>query len=280
MSILEDEETLLNSGIESIVNAFKTQNEKYKSIISSLNNKVNVLQLQNEKLQQENRNYFNQVEQLKEKLNSISNVATAGNVDDDEVSVIYSNQREVRNKPRIGKVNSTSASLNYSHRNNRKNDPDYMTSYMNKTPIRQNPSQSFITNKSNQSIQSYATIRTEFSKYNSIQERINSLRNGIGYQSKIPFTNKSSLSKVRNIGLLEDSENIDQSENAFLSNDKSRSRAFQKTSQFLKECKLALNASNYEKLVKIFNTEKNPDKGKIKELLKYNTKLITMFDNL
>ena len=48
MTNIEEDESILNSGIQSIIDAFKIQSDKYNSIITSLNQKIEIISSQNE----------------------------------------------------------------------------------------------------------------------------------------------------------------------------------------------------------------------------------------
>ena len=278
-SNIEEDESILNSGIQSIIDAFKIQSDKYNSIINSLNQKIDILQSQNEQLKIDNEKYISQIEALKGKLNAISSTAIV-NDKDDESSFIYNHP------PRP----TLHASLS-------KRRDSFLLSHPNtvRRPISNNPS--FFTSRTNQS------NRTDVSKYTSIQNRINTLRN---------VNSSSSMNHSR---YLETYSNIDDDNEDFLNNNttngynhtyfntsmtnrdrlynkentlnRNKSQQYQKTSKFLRECKLLLNASNFEKLIKVFKD--NSDGGstrnkrvemKIKDLLQNNTKLLKLYSSL
>ena len=63
-----------------------------------------------------------------------------------------------------------------------------------------------------------------------------------------------------------------------------KSIQYQKTSNFLKECKLLLNVQNLEKLIQVFKENENCNtyeiKNKVKGILNGNQKLIEKFENI
>jgi hypothetical protein len=60
-----------------------------------------------------------------------------------------------------------------------------------------------------------------------------------------------------------------------------RSKQFQLTNKFIQECKLLLNATNYEKLMHILKEpKKENNKYKIYNIINGNRKLIQMFETI
>lgn len=266
MTNIEEDESILNSGIQSIIDAFKIQSDKYNSIITSLNQKIEILSSQNEQLKQDNEKYISQIEDLKGRLNSISTTAILNDKDDDP-SFIYSHPPRPTMHTSLSKRRD---SFLFSHPNTVRR------------PISNN--QSFFSSRTNQ------LNRTDVSKYASVQNRISSLR-----------SLNSSLNHSR---YLDTYSNIDE-DNDFIKNNsgqtycntsmnyrdrdstlnRNKSQIYQKTSKFLRECKLLLSASNFEQLIKVFkdNNEGGRDKRvqmKIKELLQNNSKLLKMYSSL
>lgn len=264
MTNIEEDESILNSGIQSIIDAFKIQSDKYTSIINSLNQKIDILSSQNAQLKQDNERYISQIDDLKGRLNSIQSTAVVNDKDDD--SFIYSHPP----RPTM-------------HMSLSKRRDSFFLSHPNtvRRPISNN--QSFFTSRTNQS---------DVSKYASIQNRIASLRN---------LNSSSSMNHSR---YLETYSNIDD-DNDFLKNNinqtyfntstyrdsntlnRNKSQIYQKTSKFLRECKLLLSASNFEKLIKVFkdNNEGGSSRDKrvqmkIKDLLQNNSKLLKMYSSL
>lgn len=277
----EEEETLLNNGLQTIIDAFKIQNDKYTTIIASQNQKIQALQSQNESLKSDNMKYISQIEELKQKLNSISSTAMM-NEPEGDVSILYA-------KPQYSTIKSP-ISLNNERilltHNNSLNHPI-------------SSSQSFVSARTNRS---NVTNKTDISKYNQIQQRINALKNNnnssINYSkyndtySHLDEDDFISTNSNNNNYYNHNYYNTTQNnKERYYSRDtrqyENKSLQYQKTSKFLKECKLMLNASNFEKLIKIFKENQGEGthkeamvKLRVKNILQNNTKLMKMFDNI
>ena len=265
-----DDETILNNGIQTIIDAFKIQSNKYLTIISSLNQKIQTLQAQNDLLRNENTQYLSELSELRTKLVTISTTANDQNVPKEEVSILYTNP-SAYSKPQI----KNEISLN---------------NYRNATRTVSN-SQSFVTTRTNKTNKSNLSCKSDISKFNSINQRINSLRNiNIANHSHYNDTysnledenedifNNTNKSYIRNSTL-----NRERYYSCNKGNE-NKSKQYQKTSNFIKECNLLLNASNFEKLIKVFKennaNEDSTVRLKVRNILHNNNKLLRMFDNI
>ena len=256
----DNDEIILNNGIQTIIDAFKLQSNKYLAIISSLNQKIQNLQTQNSLLRNENTQYRSELSELRTKIVTISTAANEQNSPKEEVSVLYTNPSAFARPHARNEI--------------------FLPNYVSKTVSN---SQSFVTTRTNKS---NLSSKTDISKYTSIKQRINSLRN-INITNQIEtysnidddsFNNSANKSYIKNSTL--------NRERYYSSNkgNENKSKQYQKTSNFIKECKLVLNASNFEKLIKVFKDKKaNEDSTvrlNVRNILQNNNKLLRMFDNI
>ena len=259
MSIQPDNyEIILNNGIQTIIDAFELQSNKYLSIISSLNQKIQNLQTQNSLLRNENTQYRSELSELRTKIVTISTAANEQNSPKEEVSVLYTNPSAFARPHARNEI--------------------FLPNYVSKTVSN---SQSFVTTRTNKS---NLSSKTDISKYTSIKQRINSLRNinitnhNETYSNIDDDSNSTNKSYIKNSTL--------NRERYYSSNkgNENKSKQYQKTSNFIKECKLVLNASNFEKLIKVFKDKKaNEDSTvrlNVRNILQNNNKLLRMFDNI
>ena len=280
----DDIESVLQSNFQSITNAFNHQKEQYISIIQSQQHKIDALTQEIENLRLEKQNILYQLETLKQKLQTISNTNH-----EEEYSILY-------------KVPQKENNITY--------EPIPIKNYSNVINKQISNSNSFLTNRTNKSCLSIQTDRdnnhsthnkhqrNSRSKHDSIQQRINSLRS---YNTQ---SNSQSKSKLFNNSTSFDDEYFNNENNNYKGNTTShrntiliedspqyehehKSQQYQKTNNFIKQCKLALNASNFEKLLQVFKENKGYGeestremKLKAKDILKGNTKLQMMFDDI
>lgn len=269
IQLSNDDETILNNGIQTIIDAFTIQSNKYLTIISSLNQKIQTLQSQNDTLRNENTQYLSELSELRTKLVTISTAANEQNAPKEEVSILYTNPSAYTKPQARNEIYLHNRSINKTVSN----------------------SQSFVTTRTNKSNKSNLTSKTDISKFISINQRINSLRN-------INITNHSRYNETYS-NIEDDNEDLFNNTNkSYIKNStlnreryssynkgmESKSKQYQKTSNFIKECKLVLNASNFEKLIKVFK-EKNANEDstvrlKVRNILQNNNKLLRMFDNI
>ena len=254
----DNDEIILNNEIQTIIDAFKLQSNKYLAIFSSLNQKIQNLQTQNSLLRNENTQYRSELSELRTKIVTISTAANEQNSPKEEMSVLYTNPSAFARPHARNEI--------------------FLLNYVSKTVSN---SQSFVTTRTNKS---NLSSKTDISKYTSIKQRINSLRNinitnhNETYSNIDDDSNSTNKSYIKNSTL--------NRERYYSSNkgNENKSKQYQKTSNFIKECKLVLNASNFEKLIKVFKEKKaNEDSTvrlKVRNILQNNNKLLRMFDNI
>ena len=287
--MFEEDDSCLNGGFQAIKNAFQQQREKYINVIQSQHNKIVELTQQVETLQIENQNILFQYETLKRKLSSLTSSTLTMqdiNINNSDVPLLYT---KIPKQNEIGVHSYTTPNKNYHSivMNPSNKSLNIINSNSLKAKKQITSSHSFITTRTDKNNLSIHTDLNSFnnndasipiyhkrshSKHNSIQQRINSLRLDSNMNSRIH--NKSSI---------EDEIDFERKEN----NVYNKSIQYQKTNYFLKECKENLNASNFEKLLKVFKENKDYGdestremKMKVNEILKGNVKLTRMFNGI
>ena len=278
----EQDGLLLNNGIQIIINAFNNQGEKYQNIINEYELRIQNLILENESLKEENNLLKKEINNLTIKLNSISKTISKEN----DIISINENQKLTFNDLKNNTINISS--LNNSN----------ISKIQKSTKINKYNNNSLFTNLSSPKL-THSEIKIEepnqsnnmssinCEKYNVINQKISKLRNGLNLRIlNQSFDNSNIINDNDNNSIDHDSikKNFVLNDKKIKTKLKQKSLQFQKTSNFLNECKLLLNVKDFEQLMEILNENKNNDrnekKNKIKAILEGNQKLIDMFENI
>ena len=291
---------LLNNGMQTIINAFNHQGEKFQNIINDYEHRLQNLSLENESLKNENNILKKEISKLTLKLNSISKTISKEN---NIVNPILSYQ-DINNNVSISNMSKLSIPKIPYSKSAKKLTRN--TLYTNHSSPRMNSSEMKIEEPN----LSYNISNINVDKYNIINQKISKMRNELNisllnqsYESSgreynnNNFSNNNTSNNFNN-NLSNGFSNISNNFSGFNSIRKSnydgyynnnknlsnKSLQYQRTSNFLKECKLLLNVQNFEKLIQVLKENENCNsyekKNKVKGILKGNQKLIEIFDNI
>ena len=282
-------ESLLNKGINIIIQAFNEQKNEFSENISLLQNEI-------KKLKEENFVYKNKLTTLQQKLNSLSKTVLLLDEDGEET------KNEEEKNIGIGNINSEINSINKNILN--KNKINNSISRNNRTSLGKNISvikKKFITNTFNSKDEN---------------KKINSIKN-IDIKHKRTFTNnfknlKYSIknpekpSYMKALNYLKNNTNNNNNNNENISNNSeisinndpldkidlkeiekssdNDSEIYKKLNLFLEESKRELNALDYEnilELLKSFETGSDINiKKKIKKIINNRNGLIKLFEDI
>ena len=278
----EQDGLLLNNGIQIIINAFNNQGEKYQNIINEYELRIQNLILENESLKQENNLLKKEINNLTIKLNSISNTISKEN----DIISINENPKLTFNDLKNNTINISS--LNNSN----------ISKIQKSTKINKYNNNSLFTNLSSPKL-THSEIKIEepnqsnnmssinSEKYNVINQKISKLRNGLNLRVLNQSFDNSNIINDNDINSIDHDtikKNVLLNDKNIKTKLKQKSFQFQKTSNFLNECKLLLNVKDFEQLMEILNENKSDDrnekKNKIKAILEGNQKLVDMFENI
>lgn len=301
LHIETNEDILINTSIQNILEAFKSQKEKYNNTISSLHQNINDLSTQNKYLQDELAKSNYQINLLKNQLNSIHssqkeqqfqpqtpinphklqiNPNTNNTYTNEQLPITFktnnNNTNSISNNEQYSnfltdKVLSPITCKNITNNNTNVNKSNFISSRINQTSTR-----------------NYKAIRERNNKHYSIQQRINSLKSN----SNSNINNKYYLTTSNCKEDDNSTHDFIMTSNSFRKGNSSinyqdnsqhsmRSKQFQLTNKFIQECKLLLNATNYEKLMHILKEpKKENNKYKIYNIINGNRKLIQMFETI
>ena len=272
--IVEEEEILLNNGIQTIIKAFNDKVKKHQNIINSYEQKIQNLLLENESLKNENSLLKKEINNISIKFNSISNTISKENniintnynpllTNDlnNNISISTINSLNTKNQiPKIGKNNKNTLFTNFSS-------PKIINS---KSKIDTN--------------ESFNIIKNNVDKYKNINQKIFKLRKELSLNLENESFDNSKNENINNYNSIYKNKNKLKYDYENKIKLKNKSSQYQKTSNFLKECKLLLNIKDFENLVQIMKENENKNniietKNKVKSLLK-NPKLIELFENI
>lgn len=256
-----NEEHLIHSGIQSILEAFKTQKEKYSSLISSLQQTISTLTAQNTYLQSE-----------------LSK--TSSHLKPHSLPIQPSNPPQP-SFPKDQSPISFKTNININNEQSNFLSDKVFSSQSNKNTPTHNKSH-FLSSRMNQtSTRNYKNIRERNSKHNAIQLKIDSLKTNASYKQYLT----TSDCKGEESGIEGKEESIRKGMMSLNYQDRSqlsmRSKQYQMTNRFIQECKLVLNANNYEKVVNVLKEpKKENNKYKVYKIINGNRKLVQMFDSI
>lgn len=277
----EQDGILLNNGIQIIINAFNNQSEKCQNIINEYELRIQNLVLENESLKEENILLKKEINNLSTKVNSISNTISK------EKNLISINDNPKLTFNDFQNNNISISSLNSSNfskipKSKRINKYKNNTLFTNlSTPKIIHKGMKIDDPNQNNNISS---INSD--KYNSINQKISKLRNGLNIKilnQSFDNSNNNNNSEINSIDYDSLRKNFFLNDKRIKTKLKQNSLQYQKTSNFFNECKILLNVKDFEQLMEIFNNkfiERNEKKNKIKEILEGNQKLIDMFENI
>ena len=274
---------LLNKGMQTIINAFNSQGEKFQTIINDYEQRFQNLSLENESLKNENKLLKKEINILTMKLNSISNTISKDNnyINLSNPSLSYkdlsiSNVSNISNQKISNQIIPYSKSVKKISRN--KLNSNYSFPIMNNYGEEYN--QYISNNNSPINVDKYNTINQKIKKMKN-DLNINNLNqsfenSNIGNFSHNYSNSAFTLSSIRKRVCDGNSKNK--------KNLSKKSIQYQRTSNFLKECKLLLNVQNYENLIQVFKENEKCNiyeiKNKVKGILQGNQKLIEKFENI
>jgi hypothetical protein len=269
---------LLNNGMQTIINAFNRQGEKFQNIINDYEQRIQNLNLENESLKNENNLLKKEIKILTMKLNSISNTISKDNNNLNLSNPILSykdlslsnvsniSNHKIPYSKSVKKISRNKLNSNYSF--------PIMNNYTEEY------NQYISNNNSSINVDKYNTINQKIKKMkddlniNILNQSFeNSNLDNFSHNYSNSAFNLSSIRKRVYDGNSENKKNLSK-----------KSIQYQKTSNFLKECKLLLNVQNFEKLIQAFKENENCNtyeiKNKIKGILNGNQKLIEKFENI
>ena len=269
---------LLNNGMQTIINAFNRQGEKFQNIINDYEQRIQNLNLENESLKNENNLLKKEIKILTMKLNSISNTISKDNNNLNLSNPILSykdlslsnvsniSNHKIPYSKSVKKISRNKLNSNYSF--------PIMNNYTEEY------NQYISNNNSSINVDKYNTINQKIKKMkddlniNILNQSFeNSNLDNFSHNYSNSAFNLSSIRKRVYDGNSENKKNLSK-----------KSIQYQKTSNFLKECKLLLNVQNLEKLIQVFKENENCNtyeiKNKVKRILNGNQKLIEMFENI
>ena len=269
---------LLNNGMQTIINAFNRQGEKFQNIINDYEQRIQNLNLENESLKNENNLLKKEIKILTMKLNSISNTISKDNNNLNLSNPILSykdlslsnvsniSNHKIPYSKSVKKISRNKLNSNYSF--------PIMNNYTEEY------NQYISNNNSSINVDKYNTINQKIKKMkddlniNILNQSFeNSNLDNFSHNYSNSAFNLSSIRKRVYDGNSENKKNLSK-----------KSIQYQKTSNFLKECKLLLNVQNFEKLIQVFKENENCNtyeiKNKVKGILNGNQKLIEMFENI
>ena len=269
---------LLNNGMQTIINAFNRQGEKFQNIINDYEQRIQNLNLENESLKNENNLLKKEIKILTMKLNSISNTISKDNNNLNLSNPILSykdlslsnvsniSNHKIPYSKSVKKISRNKLNSNYSF--------PIMNNYTEEY------NQYISNNNSSINVDKYNTINQKIKKMkddlniNILNQSFeNSNLDNFSHNYSNSAFNLSSIRKRVYDGNSENKKNLSK-----------KSIQYQKTSNFLKECKLLLNIQNFEKLIQVFKENENCNtyeiKNKVKRILNGNQKLIEMFENI
>ena len=269
---------LLNNGMQTIINAFNRQGEKFQNIINDYEQRIQNLNLENESLKNENNLLKKEIKILTMKLNSISNTISKDNNNLNLSNPILSykdlslsnvsniSNHKIPYSKSVKKISRNKLNSNYSF------------------PIMNNYTEEYNQYISN----NISSINVD--KYNTINQKIKKMKDDLNINILNQSFENSNLDNFShnysnsafNLSSIRKRVYDGNSENK--KNLSKKSIQYQKTSNFLKECKLLLNVQNFEKLIQAFKENENCNtyeiKNKIKGILNGNQKLIEKFENI
>jgi hypothetical protein len=269
---------LLNNGMQTIINAFNRQGEKFQNIINDYEQRIQNLSLENESLKNENNLLKKEIKILTMKLNSISNTISKDNNNLNLSNPILSykdlslsnvsniSNHKIPYSKSVKKISRNKLNSNYSF--------PIMNNYTEEY------NQYISNNNSSINVDKYNTINQKIKKMkddlniNILNQSFeNSNLDNFSHNYSNSAFNLSSIRKRVYDGNSENKKNLSK-----------KSIQYQKTSNFLKECKLLLNVQNFEKLIQVFKENENCNtyeiKNKVKGILNRNQKLIEKFENI
>jgi hypothetical protein len=269
---------LLNNGMQTIINAFNRQGEKFQNIINDYEQRIQNLNLENESLKNENNLLKKEIKILTMKLNSISNTISKDNNNLNLSNPILSykdlslsnvsniSNHKIPYSKSVKKISRNKLNSNYSF--------PIMNNYTEEY------NQYISNNNSSINVDKYNTINQKIKKMkddlniNILNQSFeNSNLDNFSHNYSNSAFNLSSIRKRVYDGNSENKKNLSK-----------KSIQYQKTSNFLKECKLLLNVQNFEKLIQVFKENENCNtyeiKNKVKGILNGNQKLIEKFENI
>ncbi len=269
---------LLNNGMQTIINAFNRQGEKFQNIINDYEQRIQNLNLENESLKNENNLLKKEIKILTMKLNSISNTISKDNNNLNLSNPILSykdlslsnvsniSNHKIPYSKSVKKISRNKLNSNYSF------------------PIMNNYTEEYNQYISN----NISSINVD--KYNTINQKIKKMKDDLNINILNQSFENSNLDNFShnysnsafNLSSIRKRVYDGNSENK--KNLSKKSIQYQKTSNFLKECKLLLNVQNFEKLIQVFKENENCNtyeiKNKVKGILNGNQKLIEKFENI
>ena len=269
---------LLNNGMQTIINAFNRQGEKFQNIINDYEQRIQNLSLENESLKNENNLLKKEINILNMKLNSISNTISKDNNNYINISNPILSYKDL-NISNVSNISNSkipnSKSLKKISRN--KFNINYSFPIMNNT---EDYNHNISNNNSPINVDKYNTINQKITKIKN-ELNISTLNQSFDVSNIDNFSHNYSnsafnLSSIRKRVYDRNFENK--------KNLNKKSIQYQRTSNFLKECKLLLNIQNFEKLIQVFKEKENFNtyeiKNKVKGILNGNQKLIEKFENI
>ena len=300
LHIETNEDILINTSIQHILEAFKSQKEKFNSTISSLHQNINDLSSHNKYLQDELAKSNYQINLLKNQLNSIHSSQTEQQFQSQTPINLYKPQtnsnpnKNYRNEqlPISFKTNNNNT---HSIINNEQSSNFLSDKVLSPITCKNTNNNNINVNKSNcisprinqTSTRNYKTIRERNNKHNSIQQKINSLKSNSNSNINNYYLTTSNCKEDDNSthDFIMTSPSFRKGNSSINYQDNSqhsmRSKQFQLTNKFIQECKLLLNATNYEKLMQILKEpKKENNKYKIYNIINGNRKLIQMFETI
>ena len=253
---------LLNNGMQTIINAFNRQGEKFQNIINDYEQRIQNLNLENESLKNENNLLKKEIKILTMKLNSISNTISKDNNNLNLSNPILSykdlslsnvsniSNHKIPYSKSVKKISRNKLNSNYSF--------PIMNNYTEEY------NQYISNNNSSINVDKYNTINQKIKKMkddlniNILNQSFeNSNLDNFSHNYSNSAFNLSSIRKRVYDGNSENKKNLSK-----------KSIQYQKTSNFLKECKLLLNVQNLEKLIQVFKENENCNTYEIKNKVK------------